>query len=220
MQTESDEEREQRPPTELFDVDSNEDAPQKADNGRTLSSPFNEALPTPKEKPPQPIAPLKNTPVSPLKMPKHQQSILAEGSESQEEELSEESDEEYFDSDCADDDDDDDDEDDDEEKELTQANPQQEMGNAPQNCLLSQQSLFPSATDKGNYWNTRYQQILLLPKTTDREKLRRAVELKKLYDEFDESAIRIAKELVVENESPIKKHPPVSTNGIAGGQSK
>lgn len=71
-----------------------------------------------------------------------------------------------------------------------------------------------------NDWNARYQQILLLPKTTDREKLRRAVELKKLYDEFDESAIRIAKELVTENGSPIKKYPPVSTNGVAGGQSK
>lgn len=79
---------------------------------------------------------------------------------------------------------------------------------------------FPSVPNKENYWNTRYQQILLLPKTTAREKLKRAVELKKLYDEFDESAVRIAKELVAENESIVKKYPPVPTSGVAGGQSK
>ena len=44
------------------------------------------------------------------------------------------------------------------------------------------------------------------------------MELKKLYDEFDESAVRIAKELVAENGSLIKKYPPVSMSGVAGGQ--
>ena len=71
-----------------------------------------------------------------------------------------------------------------------------------------------------NDWNTRYQQISLLPKSTAREKLRRAVGLKRLYDEFDESAVRIAKELVAENGSFTKRYPPVSTSGVAGGQSK
>lgn len=73
--------------------------------------------------------------------------------------------------------------------------------------------------NKRNKWNTRHQQVLLLPKTTAKERLRYAIELKKLYDEFDESAIKIAKELVTESESSFKKYPPVPTNGIAGGQS-
>ena len=45
---------------------------------------------------------------------------------------------------------------------------------------------------------------MLLPKSTARERLRRAVELKKLYDEFDEPAVRTAKELVAEN-GPLSK---------------
>ena len=46
------------------------------------------------------------------------------------------------------------------------------------------------------------------------------MELKKLYDALDESAVRTAKELVAENGSLIKRYSPVSTSGVAGGQSK
>lgn len=235
MQTESDEERERGLSTELFDVDNNEETSKRSINGmanqspcvgRTLGSPFNETLHTPREKSSLPTSPCPNALAPPSQTPKPQQGSVTETEESPEEELSEESDDTYFDSDCDDDDDDDEDNDEyiEEEKELTPQIPQiqqsQGISNIAQMNSMPQQNRATTIVNKDSDWNTRYQQILLLPKTTDREKLKRAVELKKLYDEFDESAIRIAKELVAENESPIKKYPPVSTNGIAGGQSK
>lgn len=66
----------------------------------------------------------------------------------------------------------------------------------------------PFLMERNGYpdWNARFKAVISLPKNTAHERLRKAVEERRLYKDFTEKATRIAKVLIEEmNETPSKK---------------
>lgn len=66
----------------------------------------------------------------------------------------------------------------------------------------------PFLMERNGYpdWNARFKAVISLPKNTAHERLRKAVEERRLYKDFTEKATKIAKVLIKEmNEPPSKK---------------